>query len=295
MTHLLCFGLGYSAGKLAADLARQGWTISATSTSMEGAARIAALGYRGYVLNGSEHSPNLAAAVAAATHAVVSAPPGPAGDPVLMRLTDAIAASPALRTIAYLSTIGVYGDHGGAWIDETTPVNPGSERSRRRVLAEAAWWDLARRSGKRAIAFRIAGIYGPGRSAIDQVLEGTARRLIKPGQVFNRIHRDDIASMVAAALAGRPQFDAYNVCDDDPAPPQDVVAYAAHLLGLPVPPDIPYEAAQVSEMTASFYAENKRTSNARAKSDLAWRPQYPTYRQGLAAIAAGLPSGRDSG
>ncbi len=295
MAHLLCFGLGYTAGKLAADLARQGWTVSATSTTADGAARIAALGFRAYVFNGSEPTPGLAEAVAEATHAVASAPPGPTGDPVLHQFKGAIAASPRLRFIAYLSTIGVYGDHGGAWIDETTPVAPRSERSRRRVQAEQEWGDLAQASGKRAVAFRIAGIYGPGRSALDNVLDGTARRLIKPGQVFNRIHRDDIASMVQAAITGAPQFGAYNVCDDEPAPPQDVVAYAAMLLKRAVPPDIPYGGAQLSEMTASFYAENKRVRNERAKADLGWRPQYPTYREGLAAIAARLPGCQDSG
>jgi len=286
MTHLLCFGLGFSATKLAADLASCGWTISATATTPDGAARIAALGYRAHLYDGTTRPHDLVEAIGAATHAVVSAPPGPNGDPVLAQLRESIAGSPTLGVVAYLSTIGVYGDHRGAWIDETAPLNARSARSVRRVEAEAAWSELAQGAGKTAIAFRIAGIYGPGRSALDTVSEGTARRLIKPGQVFNRIHRDDIASMVAAAMMGRPSYAAYNVCDDEPAPPQDVIAYAAELLGMPVPPDVPFETADVSEMTASFYSENKRTSNARAKADLGWRPKYPTYREGLGAIAA---------
>jgi len=291
MTHLLCFGLGYSATKLAANLASNGWTISATATTPEGAARIAELGYDAHVFDGTSRPSGLEGEIARATHVVISAPPGPAGDPVLGLLKDPLAASPQLGFIAYLSTIGVYGDHGGAWIDETAPAAPRSARSRRRSEAEAAWQELALKSGKTAISFRIAGIYGPGRSAIENVLDGSARRLIKPGQVFNRIHRDDIASMLEAAMTGKPTHTVYNVCDDEPAPPQDVIAFAAQLLGKPVPPGIPFDAARVSEMSASFYSENKRTSNARAKSDLGWRPKYPTYREGLIAIAAGLRDG----
>ena len=288
MPHLLCFGLGYTATALAARLAHEGWTISATATSPEGAARIAALGYTAHLFDGAAHaaSPALTAAINSATHIVSSAPPSPSGDPILAHLAPTLAASPTLTWLAYLSTIGVYGDHAGAWIDETTPATPRSPRSQRRASAESAWLTLGRSVNKTALIFRIAGIYGPGRSAIDTVLNGTARRLIKPGQVFNRIHRDDIASMLAAAIARTPSHTIYNVCDDEPAPPQDVIAYAASLLGRPIPPDIPYDPATLTEMAASFYSENKRCSNARAKSDLAWQPAFPTYREGLTAIAA---------
>jgi nucleoside-diphosphate-sugar epimerase len=187
--------------------------------------------------------------------------------------------------IGYLSTIGVYGDHQGRWVDETTPVSPGSQRSRQRVVAETAWLDFAARSGKRMQIFRLAGIYGPGRSAIDNLRDGTARRIVKRAQVFNRIHVDDIAGTLAAAIGKLDaQYTIYNVTDDEPAPPQDVVAYAASLLNLPVPPDIPFERAPLSPMGLSFYAENKRVSNARIKADLGVVLQCPTYREGMAGI-----------
>ena len=285
MKSLVCFGLGYSAAALAARLAQRNWTIAATSTSGSGAARIAALGYQPFAFDGTVQAPGIREALASATHAVVSAPPESNGDPVLRHHARDIAESTTLGFIAYLSTIGVYGDWQGQWVDEESPINPRSERSRRRAAAETAWLDLGKTTGKTVIVFRLAGIYGPGRSAIDTVRDGSARRIVKPGQVFNRIHRDDIAGVVAAAIDGTPRHTIYNVTDDEPAPPQDVIAYAAGLLGRPVPPEIPFEQASLSPMGASFYAENKRASNARAKGDLGWRLTYPTYREGLAAIA----------
>jgi nucleoside-diphosphate-sugar epimerase len=287
MKSLFCFGLGYSAAALALRLQAQGWSIAATATSQAGAARIAALGYQGFVFDGTQQSPGIDRALAEATHVLVSAPPGPAGDPVLATFAPVLAKAASIEWIGYLSTIGVYGDWQGDWVDEESPLKPFSERSQRRATAEQAWLGLGKASGKPVIVFRLAGIYGPGRSAIDNILEGTARRIIKPGQVFNRIHRDDIAGVVEAAILKRARHAIYNVTDDMPAPPQEVVAYAAELLGRPVPPDLPCDKAELSPMGASFYAENKRASNARAKGDLGWRLTYPTYREGLAAIASG--------
>ena len=287
MKRLFCFGLGYSAAALAARLGPQGWTIRATATTEAGAARIAALGYDAFVFDGTGPSSAIASALTTSTHVVVSAPPGPQGDPVLRHFSGALAASPALRWITYLSTIGVYGDWGGAWVDEEAPIRPQSDRSQRRAAAEQGWLDLGATAGKTALIFRLSGIYGPGRSAIDSVLEGTARRIIKPGQVFNRIHRDDIVGALEAAIARTPRHAVYNITDDLPAPPQDVIAYAAELLGRSMPPEIHFDAATLSPMGASFYAENKRASNARAKGDLGWQLLYPTYREGLVALAAG--------
>lgn len=281
MSRLFCFGLGYSATALAALMAREGWHVSATATTRAGAERIGALGYEAFVFDGSVREAGIVQALSEATHVLVSAPPGGAGDPVLGRFGDDLAASQSVSWIGYLSTIGVYGDWQGAWVDETCALKPGSERSVRRAAAEAQWLALGARTGKRVIVFRLAGIYGPGRSAVDNLNEGTARRIVKPGQVFNRIHRDDIAGVVMAAIKGTPRHAIYNVCDDEPGPPQDVVAYAAELLGVPVPPDVPFEQAVLSPMGASFYAENKRASNARAKGDLGWRLRYPSYREGL--------------
>ncbi|MBX9925488.1 MAG: SDR family oxidoreductase [Hyphomicrobiaceae bacterium] len=276
--HLLALGLGYSATALARVLAPRGTCVTATSTSAPGLARIAAFGYRAMPFD------RAADAFGKATHVVVSAPPGVDGDPVLATYGDAIVASSSIRSIAYLSTIGVYGNWNGDWVDETCDLRPSSDRSHRRADAERAWLDLGSTSGKEVIVFRLAGIYGPGQSAIDNLRAGTARRIVKPGQVFNRIHVDDIAGIVALAFASRARHRVYNVADDEPTPPQDVVAYAAELLGLPIPPDIRFEQAQMSAMGASFYAENKRASNARAKGDLGWRPLYPSYREGLKAI-----------
>ncbi|MEQ1695386.1 MAG: SDR family oxidoreductase [Hyphomicrobiaceae bacterium] len=288
MSRLFCFGLGYSATALAGRLAGEGWQVSATATTPAGAERIAALGYEAFVFDGTARDPGIAKALSEATHVVVSAPPGAAGDPVLRRFGEDLAASPSALWIGYLSTIGVYGDWQGTWIDETCELKPGSERSIRRAAAEADWLELGARTGKWVIVFRLAGIYGPGRSAIDNMREGSARRIVKAGQVFNRIHRDDIAGVVMAAIKGTPQHAIYNVCDDEPGPPQDVVAFAAELLGVAVPPEVPFEQAVLSPMGASFYAENKRASNARAKGDLGWRLQYPSYREGLTAIAKAL-------
>ena len=288
MKRLFCFGLGYSATALAARLAAEGWHVGATATSQAGTDRIAALGYEPLVFDGLSADWKITRALAVATHVLVSVPPGPDGDPVLAHICAALTESRSVRWVGYLSTIGVYGDWQGAWVDEESELRPKSERSLRRAAAEQAWLDLGMATGKTVLLFRLAGIYGPGRSAIDNIVDGSARRLIKPGQVFNRVHRDDIAGVLQAAMSQRPRHTIYNVTDDEPAPPQDVVAYAAALLGRPVPPEIAYDQATLSPMGASFYGENKRASNARAKGDLGWRLQYPNYRDGLASIAAGM-------
>jgi dTDP-4-dehydrorhamnose reductase len=291
MSYLFCFGLGYSAEHLADLVSEEGWHVAGTARSSAGMQRIQSLGYMGYVFDGT--APGLGAgpsmgvgpAVQRATHVLISVPPDAEGDPVLRHHGPDIARSGA-EWIGYLSTIGVYGDHGGGWVDEDTPVNPASARSVRRVLAERQWLDFARESGKRVEIFRLAGIYGPGSSAIDNLRQGTARSIIKPGQVFNRIHVADIARTLMAAIS-RPHAHAiYNVTDDEPAPPQDVTAYAAQILGLPEPPQVPFEDAQLSEMGRSFYAENKRVRNERIKTALGVELAFPTYREGLAALAS---------
>jgi nucleoside-diphosphate-sugar epimerase len=285
MNHLLCFGFGFSVRALAARLSPADWLITGTSTSEAGCGRIRAAGHQAVLFDGSAPSAAVTAALAAATHVVVSAPPGEAGDPVLCHHSDDLRAAPQLKWIGYLSTVGVYGDHGGAWIDEATPANPGSPRSQRRLAAEQAWLALPTGAQPLIGVFRLSGIYGPGRSAIDNLRDGTARRLIKPGQVFNRIHVDDIALVLEAAMARQPATAIYNVTDDEPAPPQDVVAFAAGLLGLPAPPDLPFATAALSPMARSFYSENKRVRNDRVKAELGVTLIHPTYREGMAAIA----------
>jgi nucleoside-diphosphate-sugar epimerase len=287
MSHLFGFGLGYSALCLARKLAAEGWRISGTARTPDGANAIAAQGFGAFVFDGSKPGTGVGAALQEATHVLVSAPPGEDGDPVLNQHSTDLAQAPSLQWIGYLSTVGVYGDHQGDWVDETTPTNPVSERSHRRVGAEEAWLAFGADAGPRVQIFRLAGIYGPGRSAIDRLRAETAQRIIKAGQVFNRIHVEDIAEIVHASLSGRGTHAVYNVADDEPAPPQDVIAYAAELLQMPPPPAIPIEDARLSVMAKSFYVENKRISNARAHRDLGIDLKYPNYRLGLQAILRG--------
>jgi len=286
MSRLLCLGLGYSALHLARRLALEGWQVTGTARTPQGAEAIAAEGFTGLLFDGMQPGAGLKQAIESATHILVSVPPGESGDPVLAHHAGAIARAPALDWIGYLSTVGVYGDHRGGWVDETTPTNPVSPRSRNRVAAEAAWLALRESTGKHVQVFRLAGIYGPGRSAIDRLHAGTAHRIVKPGQVFNRIHVADIAEVLCAVIAGRGSHQIYNLADDEPAPPQDVVAYAAHLLHMPPPPEIALENAELSLMAKSFYVENKRVSNARMHRDLGLELKFPSYRQGLRAILA---------
>ncbi|MEX0760358.1 MAG: NAD-dependent epimerase/dehydratase family protein, partial [Tistlia sp.] len=227
-----------------------------------------------------------AAALAGTTHLLASAPPGAGGDPVLAAHGAAIAALPELAWVGYLSTTGVYGDRGGGWVDEASSLTPSGERGRRRVEAEAAWLALHRDQGAPVHLFRLAGIYGPGRSQLDSVAAGTARRIVKPGQVFSRIHVEDIATVLEASMARPNPGAAYNVCDEEAADPAEVVAFAAALLGLPAPPALPFESAELSPMGRSFYDDNKRVSNRRIKEELGVRLRYPDYRAGLKALAA---------
>ena len=288
MSKLLAFGLGYSARVLAQRLTRDGWSITGTSRTAEVAGKIDLSGWHGIVFDGTRPSPDVSKALAATTHILLSVPPGQSGDPVLIHHGAEIAASQSVRWIGYLSTVGVYGDHQGRWVDETTPATPGSDRARRRLAAELAWLDLAtgNHTERRVTIFRLPGIYGPGRSAIDSLLCGTARRIIKPGQVFNRIHVDDLATALTASMSGQGTFSTYNIADNEPCAPEDVTSHAAVLLGLTAPPAIPFEAAELSPMARSFYAESKRVSNRRLRSDLNVELGYPTYREGLAAIVA---------
>ena len=235
---------------------------------------------------GSAAVERLAKAVAEAEAVLVSVQPAGDGDPVLQRLRGDLAAAPALRWIGYLSTIGVYGNQDGAWIDETQPVKPGNARNTLRVAIEQDWLALGRDTGKAVQIFRLAGIYGPGRNPVAKLREGKSTRLVKPGQVFNRIHVDDIAGILMASLA-RPRNGAiYNVTDDEPAPPQDVVSFAAELTGLEAPPEMPFSEARLSPMAASFYGENKRVSNALVKRELGYAFRYPSYREALRALTA---------
>ncbi|MDX2289211.1 MAG: SDR family oxidoreductase [Hyphomicrobiaceae bacterium] len=286
MSHLLCCGMGYSASALSRRVAARGWEISGTSRSLSGVDALTARGWRGALFDaGQGPSGMLKSALAEATHLLVSAAPGASGDPLLHHHAGDILDAPRLQWIGYLSTIGVYGDFKGAWIDETAATSTTSPRALARVAAETAWMDLAARRDTPLMVFRLAGIYGPGRSILDDILDGTARVVVKPGQVFNRIHVDDIAGALATAITkGRLPHVIYNGTDDEPAPPQEPMAFAAQLLAKPMPPLVPYDEATLSPMARSFYGDVKRVSNARLKADLGYTLQCPTYREGLTRI-----------
>ncbi len=285
MSHLLCLGMGYSARVLARRLHGEGWRISGSAQSADGKLQVTAAGFDGLQFDGLSTSQDVIDALQTTTHLLISAPPGVTGDPVLTHCAGSIATAPNLRWIGYLSTVGVYGDHGGAWVDEETPATPGSERSKLRLTAENAWLDFGSANDLPVHIFRLAGIYGPGRSAIDNLRAGRARRIDKPGQVFNRIYVDDIATALTASMTKPHASRVYNVTDGNPSPPADVVAYGAELLGLPVPPLVPFADAGLSAMGRSFYSENKRVSNARILNELSVMLAYPSYREGLRAVA----------
>ena len=285
MVVLLSLGHGYSAQAVGAAILARGGRVIGTTRSAARAAALATTGVEPLIWPG-----DLVPALAQATHLLCSAAPDANGDPFLALARDQIAAS-GVGWVGYLSTTGVYGDHPGGWVDEDTPLNPGSVRAVQRVLAERQWQAAGQDGGLPVHIFRLAGIYGPGRGPFEKVRDGTARRILKPGQVFSRIHVDDIAQVVAASMLRVPQRRGpgaiYNVCDDDPAPPEDVLSFAAALLGLPEPPGVAYAEAEMTPMARSFYAESKRVRNDRIKRDLGVVLRYPSYREGLAAILAG--------
>ncbi len=277
---LLSFGHGYCARALAARLVPQGWTVYGTTRNE---ARFAPFHKEG-VTPVLWPEGDLSAAFEAATHLLISAGPDADGDPVLNRYRDQVTdLAPRLDWAGYLSTTGVYGDHQGGWVDEATPLTPSTRRGKLRVQAEDDWRALA---DLPLHIFRLAGIYGPGRGPFEKVRQGTARRIVKPGQVFSRIHVEDIAQVLEASI-DRPNPGAvYNLCDDDPAPPQDVIGHAAELLGLPLPPEVDFTTADLSPMARSFYAESKRVRNDRIKTELGINLIYPDYRSGLKALLA---------
>lgn len=282
----LVLGHGYSAGFLTPMLRAEGWQV--TGTTRTDAARVARAGAEPLLWPGQDAA--VTQAIARADAVLVSVGPGREGDPVLAAFGDRIAAARP-RWLGYLSTTGVYGDQGGGWVDEDTPCTPSTRRGRERVEAEAGWQALAARHDLPLHIFRLAGIYGPGRGPFAKLRAGTARRIVKPGQIFSRIHAEDIARVLLASIRAPCPGAIYNVCDDDPAPPEAVIGHAAELLGLPLPPAEDFATAEMTPMARSFYAESKRVANARIKRDLGVTLRYPDYRAGLAALARaeGLP------
>ncbi|WP_244935173.1 SDR family oxidoreductase [Acuticoccus sediminis] len=277
---LVALGFGYSARAFVRQ-ARPA-SVVGTTRSMEKADELHRVGVRSVLYHGEE-SLTLSEAVRHATHLLVSAGPDREGDPFLRVLERDLAHARELKWIGYLSTVGVYGDHGGAWVDERASCQPTADRGVWRLEAEGAWMALGRRIAVPTAVFRLAGIYGPGRNQLVSLAEGRAKRIVRDGQVFNRIHCEDIALTLAASVE-RPASRVYNVADDEPAPPQDVVAYAAGLMGVELPPEVPFEQAELSPMARSFYGDLKRVSNLRIRQELGVRLRYPTYREGLNAL-----------
>jgi nucleoside-diphosphate-sugar epimerase len=290
MSTLVCFGLGYSAEHFVGTFGDGFERIVGTVRGAERAAVLSAHlagRLKALVFNGTSANPDVASAIGHADCALVSVPPNENDDPVLAAFGDALTHARHLRTIVYLSTVGVYGDHDGEWVDETTPPRPGSAPSRARLDAERAWQRLGARCGAAVAILRLAGIYGPGQNALVQIKQGNARRVVKPGQVFNRIHVADIAQAIDAAFA-RKGGGVFNVADDEPSAPGDPLAFAAQLLGRDPPPEVPFEEASpsLSPMALSFWQECRRVRNDRLKRELGVSLLYPTYREGLRALFA---------
>lgn len=284
---LVILGHGYSAQAFVAKYGARFASIAASVRGAEKAARLRAQGaVTPMILSDEAVDPALRAAARDADVLLVSTPPGVTGDPALRALGPDIEAASRLQRIVYLSTVGVYGDHQGGWVDEETQAHPAAGRSQQRLAAEEAWRALAARKGAALDVLRLSGIYGPGRNALAALANGTARRIVKPGQVFNRIHVDDIAGAIMACIEAKRPGAVYNVTDDEPSPPQDVVAFAAQLLGVAPPPEQDFFTADLTPMARSFYGESKRVSNARIKRELGFAFHYPTYREGLRALLA---------
>jgi nucleoside-diphosphate-sugar epimerase len=280
--NLFVFGMGYSARVVHQRMAARLDGISATTRSAQKAAGLEADVVEVFVFDGTMRNQAVAKALTSASHVLVSIGPDGDGDPVLRHYRDDLtAAAPA--SIVYFSTVGVYGDHGGAWVDEESPCRPVSKRSKSRLAAEAAWRRFAMETGIPVAIIRLSGIYGPGRGPFQKLKDGTSRRIIKPGQVFNRIHAGDIAQIAEAAFDKRASG-VFNGTDDEPAPPQDVIVHAAGLLGIEPPPEVPFDSADLSAMARTFYGENKRVRNDKIKTELGVSLAFPTYREGLAAI-----------
>jgi nucleoside-diphosphate-sugar epimerase len=280
------FGMGYSSKATAnaiVQLVDENADIAGTTRSRTKAEELIRAGMRAHAFDGRAPGLMLAPDLIKATHLIASIPPGPNGDPVLLHHRRELDLAENLEWLCYFSTVGVYANSDGGWIDETAPCQSNSERTEQRIRAEESWRDYARQRNLPLAILRIAGIYGPGRSSLNKLKEGTAHRINKPGQVFNRVHVEDIGRIAALAMRSK-LSGTYNLTDDEPAPPQDLVTYAAKLLQIDPPEEVAFEKADLSEMARSFYADNKRVSNAAIKKELGIELLYPSFREGLKAI-----------
>lgn len=281
------FGAGYCASRVVPHLQQYGFTMRGTTQHDERVALLRGGGVEPHMFSSGLPLADPEHALHEVSHILISIPPDQEGDPVLRHHAEHLAAlGEQLQWVGYLSTTGVYGDHGGEWVDETTPVAPGNDRLKRRVEAEQGWLELWRAFGLPVHIFRLAGIYGPasGRSPVDKLLTGDAKRVYKEGQFFSRIHVEDVAAVLAASMEHPHPGAVYNVCDDEPAPSHEVIEYAAGLLGMEPPPMLPYTEAGLSDMGREFYESNRRVKNQKIKDELGVRLIYPTYRRGIEQI-----------
>ncbi len=282
LKNLFCFGYGYSCDYLGHELGlRGGWTISGTTRDPEKRAAMKARGIQGHIFDYQCPLPDPLYILKDVTHLLISTPPGDAGDPTFLAHAQDILKMPNLQWVGYLSTTGVYGDRDGDWVDENSEIRPSSQRGSRRAKAEEQWRSLLDQNGVPVHFFRLSGIYGPGRSALDTIRAGVARRIEKPGHAFSRIHVEDIVQILIASMNAPDAGAIYNVSDDEAAPSHAVIAYACQLLGRPIPPMIPFEEADMSPMARSFYNDNKRIKNDLMKQKLGVELKYKNYRDGL--------------
>ena len=285
MNHLFCLGMGYTARRLAQRLQAEGWRVTGSCRTRDKAQSLRREGFTPLLFDSDRPIETLSAHLSGVTHILTSVPPEEAGCPIAGLYGGEIAQhARGIVWVGYLSSTGIYGDRAGKTVDEDTPPAPTTHRGRYRLKAERQWLGLYRSCRLAVHIFRLAGLYGPGRNALEQVRAGRARRIVKPGQVFNRIHIDDVVGILKSSIDQPKPVATYNLCDDEPCPPQDVIAHASRLLGRDPPPDIAFDTALLSPMAASFYAENKRVANNRIKSELGYRLRYRTYREGLIAL-----------
>ena len=289
MPHLFCFGLGYTATALGRELLQEGWKVSGTCQRDDRRWELTSLGFDAVIFDGSNHSNEVVALLNSATHILQSIAPAKDGDVVFDLFGQDIAARAAqIEWMGYLSTTAVYGDRQGGWVDEMSELLPQMPRGAWRVAAEKQWRSLHDTNDLAVHIFRLAGIYGPGRNQLKKLREKKARRIVRKGQLFSRIHVDDIVATLRASIDRANPGAIYNVCDNEAAPPQDVIEYAAGLLGIDVPPAEPFEKADLSEMARSFYSESKKVSNEKIKTDLGVELKFPTYREGLRSLECGF-------
>ncbi|MGB4056641.1 MAG: SDR family oxidoreductase [Alphaproteobacteria bacterium] len=282
MKKLFCFGYGYSCDYLGHELMeRGGWAVGGTTRDKDKRTALRGRGISAHIFDHDQPLANPQGTLEGVTHLVISTPPDDEGDPVFLTHAHDILQIPTLEWIGYLSTTGVYGDRGGEWVDENSELSPSSRRGSRRMRAEDQWLSLKEDHNLPVHIFRLAGIYGPGRSALDSVRAGVARRINKPGHSFGRIHVEDIAGILLASIANPNPGTIYNVVDDVPAPSHEVIAYACELLGRPVPPLVDFEEANLAPITRSFYMDNRRVKNERIKKELGVELKYPDFKAGL--------------